>query len=125
MSTDFKIHYILCFEAEPNSFVFIPLLYAFPGTPQRGFWLPLNKSSDFRHAVGKPCMVSPKWFLVRLAEHHTRVSYIQSKAINHGITRVYQLTYCSFMTRGRDERCFKPCLWFSNQSGMKPCHLPL
>lgn len=60
-----------------------------------------------------------------LPEHHTTLSCIQSKGINHDFTTVHQLTYCCFVTGGRKVCCLKPCHWFSSHSSMKACHMPL
>lgn len=60
-----------------------------------------------------------------LPEHHTTLSCIQSKGINHDFTTVHQLTYCCFVTGGRKDCCLKPCHRFSSHSSMKACHMPL
>lgn len=83
-----------------------------------------KEDTEFTLAVGRPSMFKLKYPSGGQADI-VSVSSPQSKGINHDVTRVYQLTYCCFETRGREDFCLKSCHRFSNQSGVKSCHTPL
>lgn len=83
-----------------------------------------RKDTEFTPAVGRPSRFKLKCPSGGQADIML-VSSPQSKGINHDATRVHQLTYCCFETRGREDCCLKSCHRFSNQSGVKSCHTPL